>query len=134
MVESEKIQNGGGQPANEKSSKSSTRNMSLKNILGGDILTNDFFKRQIKLLVLIMILTIIYISNRYSCQQELIEIDKLKKELMDIKYDALTRSSELTEKSRQSRIEEYISQSQSDLGTSTNPPYLIENSGEKPKE
>lgn len=134
MAESEKIQNGVEQPANEKSSKSSARNMSLKNILGGDILTNDFFKRQIKLLVLIMILTIIYISNRYSCQQELIEIDKLKKELMDIKYDALTRSSELTEKSRQSRIEEYISQSQSDLGTSTNPPYLIENSGEKPKE
>ena len=134
MAESEKIQNGVEQPANEKSSKSSARNMSLKNILGVDRLTNDFFKRQIKLLVLIMILTIIYISNRYSCQQELIEIDKLKKELMDIKYDALTRSSELTEKSRQSRIEEYISQSQSDLGTSTNPPYLIENSGEKPKE
>ena len=55
-----------------------------------------------------MILTIFYISNRYSCQQEMIEIDKLKKDLTDIKYDALTRSSELMEKSRQSRIEEYI--------------------------
>ena len=39
-----------------------------------------------------------------------IEIDKLKKELIDIKYDALTRSSELMEKSRQSRIEDYTSQ------------------------
>lgn len=99
--------------------------MSLKSILGGDILANDFFRRQARLLILIMILTIIYISNRYSCQQEMIEIDRLKKELTDIKYDALTRSSELTEKSRQSRIEEYISQNESDLGTSTNPPYLI---------
>ena len=43
-------------------------------------------------------------QNRYSCQQEMIEIDKLKKDLTDIKYDALTRSSELMEKSRQSRI------------------------------
>ena len=52
-------------------------------------------------------------------------IDRLKTELIDIKYDALTRSSELMEKSRQSRIEEYISNKESDLQTSTNPPYLI---------
>ena len=82
---------------------------SIRSILGGDILANDFFKRQTRLLILIMILTVLYIDNRYSSQQELIEIDKLKKDLIDIKYDALTRSSELMEKSRQSRIEEYIS-------------------------
>ncbi|RGN47053.1 MULTISPECIES: FtsL-like putative cell division protein [unclassified Bacteroides] len=103
----------------------SGKGMSLKSILGGDILANDFLKRQTKLLILIMILTIFYISNRYSCQQEMIEIDKLKKDLTDIKYDALTRSSELMEKSRQSRIEEYISTQQSELQTATNPPYLI---------
>jgi hypothetical protein len=50
----------------------------------------------------------------------------LRKELTDIKYDALTRSSELMEKSRQSKIEEYISDKESDLQTSTNPPYVIE--------
>ena len=48
-----------------------------------------------------------------------------KKELTDIKYDALTRSSELMEKSRQSRIEEYISTEESHLETATNRPYLI---------
>lgn len=101
------------------------KKMSFKSILGGDILANDFFRRQTRLLILIMIFTIIYISNRYSCQQEMIEIDRLKKELIDIKYDALTRSSELTEKTRQSRIEEYISEKESDLKTSTHPPYLI---------
>ena len=68
---------------------------------------------------------IFYIHNRYASQQQQIEIDRLKKELTDIKYDALTRSSELMEKSRQSRIEEYISSKESDLQTSTNPPYLI---------
>ena len=55
----------------------------------------------------------------------MIEIDRLKKELTDIKYDALTRSSELMERSRQSRIEEYISTRESDLQTATTPPYLI---------
>ena len=78
----------------------SPKHMSIRSILGGDILANDFFKRQTRLLILIMILTVLYIDNRYSSQQELIEIDKLKKDLIDIKYDALTRSSELMEKSR----------------------------------
>ena len=98
---------------------------SLKSILGGDILATDFFRRQTKLLVLIMVFIIFYIHNRYASQQQQIEIDRLKKELIDIKYDALTRSSELMEKSRQSRIEDYISNKESDLQTSTNPPYLI---------
>ena len=72
-------------------------------------------------------MTILYIDNRYSCQMELIEIDRLKKELIDIKYDALTISSELTEKSRQSRIEEYIAtnEGESSLETAATPPYLI---------
>ena len=90
-----------------------------------DILATDFFRRQAGLLFLIMVLIIIYINNRYECQLQLIEIDNLKKELIDIKYDALTRSSELMERSRQSRIEEYIATKESDLQTSTNPPYLL---------
>jgi len=98
---------------------------SLKSILGGDILATDFFRRQTKLLVLIMIFVIFYIHNRYAAQQQMIEIDRLKQELIDIKYDALTRNSELMEKSRQSRIEEYISQKETELQTATNPPYLI---------
>jgi hypothetical protein len=98
---------------------------SLKSILGGDILDNDFFRRQTKLLVLIMVLIIFYIHNRYASQQQLLEIDKLKKELVDIKYDALTRNSELTEKSRQSQIEEYIQRSKTKLQTPTSPPYLV---------
>ena len=103
----------------------SSKHMSIRSILGGDILANDFFKRQTNLLILIMVLTILYIDNRYECQQEMIEIDRLKKELIDIKYDALTRSSELMEKSSQSRIEEYISTEESHLETATNRPYLI---------
>lgn len=98
---------------------------SLKSILGGDILATDFFRRQTKLFVLIMVFVIFYIHNRYAAQQQIIEIDQLKQQLIDIKYDALTRNSELMEKSRQSRIEEYISKEETELQTATHPPYLI---------
>ena len=119
-MEEEQKQN--TQQAKEEHAAPSPKHMSIRSILGGDILANDFFKRQTRLLILIMILTVLYIDNRYSSQQELIEIDKLKKDLVDIKYDALTRSSELMEKSRQSRIEEYISTEESHLQTATNRP------------
>ncbi len=109
----------------EKNTEKVKKRTSLKNIIGGDILATDFFRRQAGLLFLIMVLIIIYINNRYECQLQLIEIDNLKKELIDIKYDAPTRSSELMERSRQSRIEEYIATKESDLQTSTNPPYLL---------
>ena len=99
----------------EKNTEKVKKRTSLKNIIGGDILATDFFRRQAGLLFLIMVLIIIYINNRYECQLQLIEI----------KYDALTRSSELMERSRQSRIEEYIATKESDLQTSTNPPYLL---------
>lgn len=126
MEEKENIEEKTEELKEEKVKKSTPANgMSFKSILGGEILANDFFRRQTKLMILIMVFILFYISNRYSCQQQMIEIDKLKKELIDIKYDALTRSSELMEKSRQSRIEEYIATQQSELQTSTNPPYLI---------
>lgn len=109
----------------DESTQKSAKQMTIKNILGGDILTHDFFRRQFLLVVMLVIFSIIYIANRYACQQQLIEINQLKKELTDMKYNALTRSSELTEKSRQSKIEEYVSHGESALQTSTNPPYLI---------
>lgn len=109
----------------EKKNKIKSRTAHWKDIVGGDILATDFFRRQAKLLVLLVLLAIFYIHNRYACLQQLIEIDKLKKELTDIKYDALTRSSELMERSRQSRIEEYVASQESDLQTATQPPFVI---------
>lgn len=89
------------------------------------MLSSDFVRRQIPLCALIVFLTFMYIQNRYACQQKMLEVNRLTKELTDIKYDALTRSSELMELSRQSRIEQYIINAHSDLETSTTPPYVI---------
>ena len=102
-------------------------NMSLLKILGGDILQSEWLRRQIPLLVMLMVLVIIYIGNRYASQQEMIEIDDLKQQLTDVKYDALTRSSELLERTRRSKIEQYLKNSNdSALKTAIMPPYVIE--------
>lgn len=124
MEEQEKI-NSEEKPVNKRKPKASSKKKKWKSFVGGDMLNSQFLKRQTGLIVLITFLTLLYINNRHHAQQEMIQIDELKKTLTDAKYDALTRSSELMEKSRQSHIEEYITERKIDLKTATEPPFLI---------
>ena len=78
--------------------------LTLRTILGGDFLTADMVRRQIWLFVLMVVFCIAYVAVRYQCQQDLLTIDKLENELMDAKYKALTSSSTLTEKCRESHV------------------------------
>lgn len=56
----------------------------------------------------------------------MIEYDKLKKELQDAKYKALSSSSELTEKSRESNVLEMLkSYNDSTIKIASEPPYII---------
>lgn len=99
---------------------------SLRKILGGDILNTSLVRRQVPLLMLISLFVVIYIANRYSCQQDIIQIDALQKELRDAKYKALSSDSKLTEESRQSNVLEMLKNNKdSTLKMPTQPPYII---------
>ena len=103
-----------------------TASLNLRTILGGDFLTADMVRRQIWLSVLMVIFTIIYVASRYQCQQDLIAIDKLEKELLHAKYKALSSSSTLTEKCRESHVLEALKQNKDSLlHISDQPPYII---------
>lgn len=103
-----------------------TSSLNLRTILGGDFLTADMVRRQIWLIVLMVIFTIIYVASRYQCQQDLIAIDKLEKELLHAKYKALSSSSTLTEKCRESHVLEALKQNKDSLlHISDQPPYII---------
>lgn len=100
--------------------------MTLRTILGGDFLTAEMVRHQIGLIVLIVIFTIIYVAFRYQCQQDLITIDKKEKELLDAKYKALSSSSTLTEKCRESHVLDALKNNKdSVLHISDQPPYII---------
>ena len=100
--------------------------LTLKSIVGGDILATTAVRKQIGVILLIVFFMLVYISDRYSCQQSLIQIDKLNEELNDAKAKALSSSSKLTEKSRESRVLEMLQACKdSTLHISTQPPYII---------
>ena len=102
-------------------------NFTLAKILGGDILTAQTLRNNIGLMLLIVGFIVVYITNRYKVQKDLLEIDKLNTELEDAKYKALSISSTLTEKSRESHVLESLKNGpDSALKQSDRPPYIIE--------
>ena len=103
-----------------------TKNITLRKILGGDILSTDIIRKQIWLILIVVLFIVVYISNRYKCQQDLILIDNLTEQLKDAKYRALSSSSDLTQKTRESKVLEQLrASSDSTLHIATQPPYII---------
>lgn len=103
-----------------------SKNLTLKKVLGGDILNTQFLRRQIWVILIASLFVIVYISNRYKCQQNLIKIDKLTNELEDAKYRALSSSSDLTQQTRESKVLERLhNDKDSTLHIATQPPYII---------
>lgn len=100
---------------------------SLKRIIFGDFLDTTLLRKNIWLIVLLVGFVIVSISNRYSTQKSLIEIDKLNKRLEDIKYRTLSSNSQLTEHIRESHVLEALRNSKdSVLKLPSHPPYIIQ--------
>ena len=100
--------------------------LALRTILGGDILNTQAIRRQVWLILIITLFSILYVSNRYSCQKQQIMIDKLTTDLKKAKYKTLSLSSVLTERCRESHVAEMLrANNDSTIHPADQPPYII---------
>ena len=98
---------------------------SLSYIFGGKVLTEDFVVKQSKLFFLIFCLILLFISNRYHCSKKLTEMDVLKKELVNLRYEQVILTTRLTTISRQSQIEELLREKGSEVSKNNTTVYQI---------
>lgn len=77
---------------------------SLRGLLGGDMLAARWFIRQLPLIALVSVLTLLYVNNRYTCQQNEIKRAKLENELKHVKMMNVTVTSQLTHLTMQENI------------------------------
>jgi len=104
-----------------------SQHVTLRSILGGDLLSTEVVRSQIWLFCMIVAFTIIYVAFRYQCQQDLLTIDKMEGKLKDAKFKALSSSSTLTEKCRESHVLDILKQNKDSLlHQADQPPYIIE--------
>ena len=101
------------------------RKLTLLYIIGGGILKEDFIIRHTRLIVLVVVMLFIFISNRYTCLLKLRQIDRLQRELRDVKYESLEVSGQLTGSNRLSQIELLVKEKGLDIETAQTPPYII---------
>ena len=65
----------------------------IKSWFDGDMLLSPLLQRHLGLFLLVFVLIVVYIANRYAFQREQVYIKELREELNDRKYEALARSS-----------------------------------------
>ena len=100
--------------------------LTLRQIVGGDYLL-ALVRHYVWFIVLVVLLTCVYVGVRYQCQQDVIEISRLEKELTDAKFRAMSSSSNLTELCRQSNVLKVLSQNEDNqLMMPEQPPYIID--------
>ena len=93
-------------------------------MMGGNYLTGAWLRRNIGFILLLIVMVILYISNRYNCQQAMLEEKQLNDTLLDRRYKALTARSQLQEYTLRSNVEENLADST--LHTAREAVYTIE--------
>ena len=98
---------------------------SFVHVFGGSVLTEDFFLRNMRFILVIVLIMFLFISHRYTVLQRMSEIESLERVLKDAKYESLTISSRLTEASRQGEVERRVAEAGLELRGTNEPVYYI---------
>lgn len=101
---------------------------SFVHVFGGNILTEDFFSKNLSFIIMLVVVMILFISQKYTVLRRISEMERLKVELKDAKFESLNISSNLTEISRRSQIEKMVESSGLELETTKEPVYRIHKS------
>lgn len=109
----------------KKKKKKKKRGGILNTIMGGRLFANDFVRRNIPLIALIVFYSFIYVSNRYEYERELKQIEVLTKKRDTLKNNLLTLKSEFSSKSRETALENILKNRDSELETTKKPMYTI---------
>ena len=92
-------------------------------LIDGSFLKNEKVVRLLPFALYIMLLTIIYIANSYWAEKSVMEIDRLKKELEELRFQEIITKSDLMHLSKQSEVAKTL-ESQG-IRESTVPPHKI---------
>ncbi len=98
---------------------------SIKDVVSGRIFMKDFIKRQALVIVLCVVLLFCHIGLRFSCENQVKQIDLLQKQLKDVRLEYLSRSADLQGMGKQSQIKRMVAERDSSLLPSVTPPYKI---------
>jgi hypothetical protein len=102
------------------------KNLSLRDFLNGEVFTSAFVTKKLSYILFVALLAFIYIANHYKVESLLTELTLVKKELKELRSEAITTSSELMQISKQSQVEKRLREEGVGLEPLSEPPRILE--------
>jgi len=109
----------------EKKESKKAKKGSIKDVLDGSVLTNEWFVKQLPYIIFLVVLAFIYIGNRYHAEKIVRRNIELQKEINDLRAESITRAAELMLLSKQSEVAKQVKARGLDLEESLVPPKKI---------
>ena len=101
------------------------KGVKFKDIVNGRLLTKKFFTGQTYFIFLTVFLGFLYISNHYKVESLQNELFVLSREVKELRYEAITTSSDLMSMSKQSEVLEKMRARGVELMELTEPPRVL---------
>jgi cell division protein FtsL len=111
--------------AGEKKKNAQNSGNMMKRLISGTYISETLILNNIRYVILIAFLAIIYISNRFQAEKVERETGKLEQEVRDLRAESLSVSSELMTASRQSEVYRMVKERGLGLQELREPPYRI---------
>jgi len=98
---------------------------SIRDIFNGSLLTRGIILKNIGFIIWLTFLGFVYIGNSYHAEKVARSINRLQREVKDLRAESITTAAELMFVSRQSVVQQMVKNSRLDLKESVEPPYKI---------
>lgn len=99
----------------------------IKDVIAGDVFLKEAVQKQFLFVGLLFLLSLVYVNNRFLYEKELREVEKVRKEVVDLRYRSLTLSKDMKLAGRRTMIIETLDAMGVDLEESAKPIIIIEN-------
>jgi len=97
----------------------------IKGTLQGRFLSFEFFKRNAVYIIAAVIMTLMYISNKYVCQSSIKEMMDLKIQLANAQTDCVNASARYNSMIRESQMKKLVDTMHINLDAPEQPPYKL---------
>ena len=97
-----------------------------KNVISGKLVPIEFLRRYFGGFVLVMLLLLGYIANKFTCQMDMETIKTLKTELARVKTDYVNASASYYSRIRETEMKQLVDSFHLGLQSPECPPYKID--------
>jgi len=104
------------------------KSLSFRDLVDGNVLTRKAVLKQSRFILLLVLLAFFSIANRNHAEKTVIRLNRLQRDVKEMRSKSISTSSELVKKSRQSAVKRLVDNYELGLEENLEPPKkLIQN-------